>query len=56
MLGMTNGLRLQGAAEYPRIGTNRVNNQDLFISWKDEYDTDGNSTLENVMAASELYP
>jgi hypothetical protein len=56
MPGLTNGLHLQGTAEYPRIGTDRVNNQDLFISWKDEYDTDGNSTLENVMAASELYP
>jgi hypothetical protein len=56
MPGLTNGLRLKGAAEYPRIGTDRVNNQDLFISWKDEFDTDGNSTLENVMAASELYP
>jgi len=56
MLGLTNGLHLQGTAEYPRIGTDRVNNQDLFISRKDEFDTDGNSTLENVMAASELYP
>jgi len=56
MPGLTNGLRLKGAAEYPRIGTDRVNNQDLFISWKDEYDTDGNSTLENVMVAQELYP
>jgi len=56
MPGLTNGLHLQGAAEYPRIGTDRVNNQDLFISWKDEYDTDGNSTLENVMVAQELYP
>jgi len=56
MPGLTNGLRLQGTAEYPRIGTDRVNNQDLFISWKDEFDTDGNSTLENVIATSELYP
>jgi len=56
MPGLTNDLHLQGTAEYPKIGIDRVNNQDLFISWKDEFDTDGNNILENVMAASELYP
>jgi hypothetical protein len=47
---------ITNSGHFPRVSTNAGNQRDIFITWKDSYNLDNNSELENGVFVRELFP